>query len=783
MRYGYFDVPNKEYVIERPDTPVPWMNYLHNDEYCALISNNAGGYSFHLSARDKRILRYRLNNIPMDRPGRYIYIRDEKDGDFWSATWQPVLKDLADYKTETRHGFGYTRVTSAYRGLEMETLYVVPVEDNLEIWNLTLTNRSSKPKKLSLISYAELCLFFAQNDMINFQYTFNIARCYEKNGIIHHTTMIENAGHYAFFTANKPFTSYDCDREKFMGLYHSEANPLAVQNGKCSNSEADGGNPIAATTIPVTLKPGESKTITYLLGVAPSIAAGTKLATKYRKAGAVDKVMKDLKEHWDEKLGSLVVDTPDPDINLCLNQWNAYQIHTTFSMSRGPSIYEGGIGRGMGFRDSNQDVLSVIHSVPIKVKRLITDLAKNMFKDGTAYHQFFRLTGEGDGKGYSDDPLWIILSTTAYVKETGDLKFLNEKVAWADGGSATMYEHLRAPLEYTYKNVGSHRIPCMGFADWNDTLQINGPKPGESVWVAEFLVKCANDFVELAEALGKKADAQKYRKMSTDMSARANKVCWDGDWYAMAFDGWGTMLGSKKQKDGKVYLNTQTWAVISGVADQNRGETCMDAVHEYLDSKYGVALMYPGFKHFSPRLGGVSTFPPGLKENGGIFSHANPWAVIAETILGRADLAMKYYKQLLPTTKDQIQDVHKAEPYIYAQAIASKEHRDFGFARNSWLTGAATWNYVAATQFILGIRPTYSGLLVDPCIPRDWKDFRVTRKFRGVEYRIRVSNAGHVCKGVISMTVNGKKIQGNIIPAQKSAKTVEVEVVLGNPKV
>ena len=779
MRYGYFDVPNKEYVIERPDTPVPWMNYLYNDEYCALISNNGGGYSFHLSARDKRLLRYRLNNVPVDRPGRYIYIRDEKTKDFWSATWQPVLKDLSEYKTETRHGFGYTRITSTYKEITSETLYVVPIKDNLELWHISLTNRSSSTKTLTLFSYAELCLFFAQNDMINFQYTYNIAQAYEKNNTIHHTTMLESAGHYAFFSADKKFASFDCDRESFIGVYNSEANPKAVLAGKCSGSIANGGNPIAATSMALVLKPGETKTVTYFLGTAPSITAGAKLITAYRKAGAVDKTMRDLENHWKEKLNSLQVKTPDKDINLCLNQWNAYQVHTTFSMSRGPSIYEGGIGRGMGFRDSNQDVLSVIHSVPQKVKKLITDLAKNMFKDGTAYHQFFRLTGEGDGKGYSDDPLWIILSATAYVKETGDIKFMNEKVKWADGGTATMYEHLRAPLDYTYKNVGAHQIPCMGFADWNDTLHINGPKPGESVWVAQFLVKCARDFAELADFLGKPSDARKYRRMADDMAARVNKVCWDGAWYAMAFDGWGTMLGSKKQTDGKVYLNTQTWAVISGVTDAKRGPACMDSVKNYLDSKYGIALMYPGFKHFSPRLGGVSTFPPGLKENGGIFSHANPWAVIAETKLGRADLAMKYYKQLLPTTKDQIQEVHRAEPYIYAQAIASKEHRDFGFARNSWLTGAATWNYVAATQFILGVRPTYSGLLIDPCVPKEWSQYEVTRKFRGTVYQILIKNPKHVSQGVKSIILNGKKVSGNIIPPQRSKVVQKVEVLLG----
>lgn len=779
MRYGYFDVPNKEYVIERPDTPVPWMNYLHNDEYCALISNNGGGYSFHLSARDKRILRYRLNNIPVDRPGRYIYIRDEKTKDYWSATWQPVLKDLSEYKTETRHGFGYTRVTSTYQGVTSDTLYVVPVEDNLELWNITLTNRTSGVKRLTLTTYAELCLFFAQNDMINFQYTYNIAKAYEKNNTIHHTTMIENAGHYAFFSADKNIESFDCDREAFMGPYHSEADPKAVLEGKCSGSTADGGNPVAATSLFITLKPGETKSVTYILGVASSIAAGAKLIAKYKKAGAVSKVMSDLQKYWEEKLEALQVNTPDKDINLSLNQWNAYQVHTTFSMSRGPSIYEGGIGRGMGFRDSNQDVLSVIHTVPGKVKKLITDLAKNMFKDGTAYHQFFRLTGEGDGKGYSDDPLWIILSTTAYVKETGDMKFLKEKVKWADGGAATMYDHLKAPLDYTYKNIGSHRIPLMGFADWNDTLHINGPKPGESVWVAQFFVKCARDFAELAKVFGKSADAKKYSQMADDMASRVNKVCWDGKWYAMAFDGWGTMLGSDKQKEGKVYLNTQTWAVISDVADSKRGSVCMDAVKNYLDSKYGVALMFPGFKHFSPRLGGVSTFPPGLKENGGIFSHANPWAVIAEARLGRVENAMKYYRQLLPPTKDRIQDVHRAEPYVYAQAIASQEHRDFGFARNSWLTGAATWNFVAGTQYILGIRPAYSGLMVDPCIPKDWGKFEVTRKFRGATYHIAVKNPRHVSKGVSSVIVNGKKIIGNVIPAQRSSKTVEVEAILG----
>jgi cellobiose phosphorylase len=494
--------------------------------------------------------------------------------------------------------------------------------------------------------------------------------------------------------------------------------------------------------------------------------------------GAVEKAMKAMKTQWDANLSLLQVDTPDDDVNLSLNQWNAYQVHTTFAMSRGPSIWEGGIGRGMGFRDSNQDMLGVMHAIPKKAKNLIKDLAKNQFKNGTAYHQFFRLTGEGDGTGYSDDALWIILSTTAYLKETGDFKFLNEKVAWADGGSASMYDHLRMPLEYTFHNTGFYGIPKMGFADWNDTLHINGPKPGVSVWVAQFLVKCAKDFAEVSDLVGKKADAAKYRRMAAEMAKRVNKSCWDGGWYTMAVDGWGTMLGSKKCADGQVYLNTQTWAVLSGVAEGSRADQCMDAVKKHLDSEHGVALLVPGYKHFNPRLGGVSTFPPGLKENGGVFCHANTWAVLAEAALGRAENAFKYYKQLTPPVRDRIQDIHQAEPYIYAQSIASKEHRDFGLARNSWLTGTASWSYVAGTQYILGIRPDYKGLKVDPCIPKHWKEYSLTRKFRGADYVITVKNPRRVSGGVTSLTVNGKRVSGNVIPVVKG-KTVRVEAVLG----
>lgn len=780
MRYGYFDIKNREYVIEKPDTPVPWMNYLHNEEYCALISNNAGGYSFHLSARDKRILRYRLNNVPMDRPGRYLYIKDLNSGEFWSASWQPVLKELSQYKTETRHGFGYTRILSNYNKIESSTLYVVPITDNLEIWSLTLKNNDSIKRKLKIFSYAELCLWAAQNDMMNFQYTYNIAKAFEQKGAIHHLTMFENAGHYAFFGSSGQINSFDCDREKFLGLYHSEASPIAVEKGQCSNSTADGGNPIAATEVSISLNPKETKVINYVLGVSNSISNGLKLINQYKTTSSVQKVMVDLKKHWDEKLESLKVETPDEDVNLSLNQWNAYQVHTTFSMSRGPSIYEGGIGRGMGFRDSNQDLLGIMHSIPQKAKKLILDLAKNMFKDGTSYHQFFRLTGEGDGKGFSDDPLWIILSTIAYIKETGHLNFLNEKVEWADGGKATMYDHLKAPLEYTFTNVGRHQIPKMGFADWNDTLHINGPNPGESVWVAHFFVKCAKDFSELAEIAGKHKDALRYKKLAEIVSKRINDKAWDGEWYIRAFDGWGKSIGSKKSQYGKIYLNAQSWSVISGVANHDRGIQAMNAVKKFLDSEHGIALLYPGYKHFDPHLGGISTFPPGLKENGGIFCHANPWAVIAETLLNRPQNAFKYYKQLLPPVRNRVQEIHKAEPYVYAQSIASREHRDFGLARNSWLTGTASWNYIAGTQYILGIQPDYKGLRIQPCFSPEWKEYKVWRIFRGAKYEIVVRNFQSAKQEHQKLTIklDGKVIDGNLIPVQQpnTKHRVEVEV-------
>lgn len=775
MRYGRFDEAHREYVITRPDTPVPWMNYLHNDEYCALISNNGGGYSFHLTARDKRILRYRLNNVPMDRPGRYLYLRNDADGDFWSATWQPVLKDLEEYETETRHGFGYTRVLSAYRGIETDLLYVVPVEENCEYWRLRVTNRSGKPVRLTVFSYAEFCLFQALNDMSNFQYTYNIARAYAKDNIIHHTTQL-HGGNYVFFTTDRKWSSFDCDREVFLGRYHSEADPEAVRKGKCFGSTADGGNPIAATAVPLALKAGESKAVTYLLGVAPDISSGRRLIRRALSPGRVEQVMKELAAHWERKIGAFQVKTPDNDVNLSLNQWNAYQTHTTFSMSRGPSIYEGGIGRGMGFRDSNQDTLGVVHSVPEKVKNLLRALARNMFQDGTAYHQFFRLTGEGDGKGYSDDALWIILSTAAYLKETGDFKFLQENIDWADGGKGSLFEHLEAALRYTYHNVGTHRIPCMGVADWNDTLHINGPRPGESVWVAQFLVKCAKEFARMAEAARKPRAAALALKMAVDMSHRINRTAWDGAWYHRAYDGWGGVIGSKRCKEGKIYLNTQSWAVFSGVADQRRGISAMDAVAKFLDSEHGIALLYPGYRRYSPRLGGISTFPPGLKENGGIFCHANTWAIIAECLLGRGDRAFKYYRQLLPPVRDRVQSIHQAEPYVYAQVIASREHRDFGLARNSWLTGTASWMYVAGTQYLLGIQPDYDGLRVQPCLPEHWNGFEAVRRYRGTEYRIQVKKKGSGAKREIR--VNGKVLSGDRIPILKK-KTCDVQVLLG----
>ncbi|MFA5147219.1 MAG: glycosyl hydrolase family 65 protein [Candidatus Omnitrophota bacterium] len=790
MKYGYFDNKAREFVITRPDTPTPWINYLGCDEYCALISNTAGGYSFHRDPRDRRITRYRYNNVPVDRPGRYIYLRDEKSGDCWSATWQPVLKAHSPKPTaqshsyECRHGMGYTVIKSKYGGISTEATYFVPVGENLEFWALEVKNDSNKARTIKLFTYLEFCLWHAEMDMTDFQYTLNIASAVnEGNLIFHQTGYAPGSGRYgiAYFGCNRNISGYDCDRETFIGKYRSESNPIAVERGRSFNSVASGGNPIASVSLNVTLKPGESKDIVFTLGVAQTKGEAKEAHKKYLDEKAVYRKLDELKSYWGEYLGHYQADTPDEEVNSMASTWNQYQCRTTFNWSRFASYYEAGIGRGMGFRDSNQDTLGVLHAIPERVKARIMELASNQFRNGSSYHKFFPLTKTGEKGGYSDDPLWLIMSTAAYIKETGDIRFLKEKVKFIDGEPAPMYEHLRKAIDFVLSEKGPRGFVLMRFADWNDCLNLGADnETAETTWVPQLLYMEIQEFLTMAKFLDMADDHEKYSELAARIKENFNNKAWDGKWYIRGIDKYGKAVGSAKCKEGgKIDLLPQAWAVMSGIGDDARKKMCMDMLKKHLDTEYGIMLMTPPYTEYDEKLGAVTTFAPGLKENGGIFCHSNPWAMIAETILGRGDIAFKYYKTILPPTKNRIADVHLTECYVYSQFITGKDNPNFGRARNSWLTGTAAWNFVAISQYILGVRPDYNGLVIDPCIPKGWKSFTVRRVFRGATYDITVRNPGNVNKGIRSLKADGIKIEGNVVPVFKDKKVHKVEAIMG----
>lgn len=782
MEYGYFDEKNKEYVIKRPDTPRPWINYLGLDEYCAMISNTCGGYSFHKDPRDRRILRYRYNNLPQDRPGRYIYLRDNSTKEYWSTAWQPAKKDLEVYKYECRHGLGYTKISSSYQGIETKATYFVPLKENLEVWILHLKNTTDSQRNLSLFTYIEFCLWQAVMDMQDFQYSLNISRaeCVQ-DAIYHLTYYYPRAGFktFAYFAANKKLSGFDTDREAFIGNYRDESNPLVVEKGESFNSLNRGGNPIGSHHIKLKLGPNQEERLVFILGIEESKARSRQKIKEYANAEYALKKLGELKEKWASNLANLEVQTPDKEFNTMAGTWNQYQCRITFNWARSASFYESGIGRGIGFRDSNQDCLGVLHAIPSSVKQRIIDLAKNQFKAGNSFHQYFPLTKAGDKTGYSDDHLWLIVSTTNYIKETGDLDFLRVKVPFADEGSGSIYKHLIAAVEYSFRNCGRHKMPLLGYADWNDCLNNLG-KEAESVWVAQFLCYVTKELAILAGLIGKKKDAVRLNKLYAGMSTNINKRAWDGSWYIRVFDEYGKPVGSKKCKEGgKIYLNTQSWAVLSGTADSQRAFKCMGAVKKNLVTEHGIKLLSPAYKTFYPYIGAIGTFAPGLKENGGIFCHANPWVVIAETKLKRGDLAFSYYKKILPAARNSIAHIQKTEPYVYSQFIAGDESPQFGMSRNSWLTGSASWNLVAATSYILGIRPDYKGLLIEPCIPRSWDSFKVKRVFRGAAYQIEVFNPKHLSSGIKTIEVDGKEIEGNILPVFSDREPHRVKVVMG----
>ena len=778
MQYGYFDDERREYVITRPDTPLPWINYLGCETYFGIISNTAGGYSFYRDARLRRLTRYRYNNAPYDLGGRYIYLRDADSGKFWSPSWQPTRQELQNY--ECRHGMGYSLIGSEYNGIEARTRYFVPLGENLEIWQLTVTNRRSTPAKLSAFSVVEFCLWDAQDDATNFQRNFNIGQVEVEDGVIYHKTEYrERRDHFAYFACSQKTSGFDTQREAFLGPYRGWDNPKAVECGKLSDSIAHGWAPIGSHQVSLELAPGESRQIVFVLGyhenprdqkfdppdsqvinkrtVKPVIA-------KYLKAENADRAFAELKAYWDSVLNICQVETPDIHTNRMVNIWNAYQCMATFNMSRSASFYESGIGRGLGFRDSNQDLLGFVQMVPARARERIIDLASTQLPSGGAYHQYQPLTKRGNndvGSNFNDDPHWLILGVAAYLKETGDWSILDEPVPYDNqpGSETALFEHLQRSFQYTLDRLGPHGLPLIGRADWNDCLNLNcfSDTPGqsfqtttnkdgkvaESVFIAGLFVLAGRELAEIASRRGLKSEAQRYLAEVQQMDQTVRKYGWDGEWFIRAYDDFGNKIGSKECKEGKIFIESQGFCSLAGIGlEDGLAQKSMDSVRKYLATDHGIVLQQPPYSQYYLHLGEISSYPPGYKENAGIFCHNNPWVMIAETRLGNGDAAFDYYSRINPSARESISELHRCEPYVYAQMIAGKDAPTHGEAKNSWLTGTAAWNYYAITQWILGIRVDHDGLRVSPVIPGSWPGFKASRKFRGVTYHIEVLREG-----------------------------------------
>ena len=816
MKFGFFDDANKEYVITDPRTPYPWINYLGTQEFFSLISNTAGGYSFFKDARLRRITRYRYNNVPVDMGGRYFYINDGET--VWNPGWSPVKTELDSYSC--RHGIGYTVIKGEKNGISAEVTFFVPQNFNGEVQKMVLKNTSDKEKSFKLFSFLEWCLWNAQDDGENFQRNFNTGEVeIEGSTIFHKTEYKERRDHFAFYTVNTDICGYDTDRETFMGLYNGFANPQAVFAGKSNNSVADGWSPIASHCIDVTLKAGEEKAIVFMLGYVENgknkwNADGTMNKSKayemieaMNTAEKADKALEELKASWNALLSQYHVETADDKLNRMVNIWNQYQCMVTFNMSRSASYFESGIGRGMGFRDSNQDLLGFVHQIPDRARERILDLAATQFEDGGCYHQYQPLTKKGNdaiGGDFSDDPLWMILSTAQYIKETGDYSILDEQVPYDNDESKaqSMMHHLKMSFWHVANFVGPHGLPLAMRADWNDCLNLSchsdipgesfqtytSPKYGkekfsrvaESVMVACMMSFIGPEYVALCKYKGLDDEAAKAQAEIDKMNKNTLEHAWDGEWFIRAYDDFGEKVGSKECEEGKIFIEPQGFAVMGGLGKESGKDIItLNSVKKYLDSKYGLVLNNPAFTKYYKQYGEISTYPAGYKENAGIFCHNNAWIICAEAVAGRGDQAFEYYSKIAPAYLEDISDLHRTEPYVYAQMIAGKDAKRHGEAKNSWLTGTAAWNFVAISQYILGIIPDYEGLKIDPSIPEGWDGFKVTRKFRGNTYNITITNPEHISKGIKSVTCDGVKVSGNVLPVFDAGTEHTVEVVMG----
>ena len=811
MKFGYFDDANKEYVITTPKTPLPWINYLGCKDFFSLISNTCGGYTFYKDAKLLRMTRYRYNDSPMDTNGKYFYIKD-KDS-IWNPGWQPTKTKLDSY--ECRHGIGYSRFTGAKDGIEAKLTSFVPVNDSCELTKVTITNTSSAAKSIQLFSYVEWCLWNADDDMKNYQRNLSIGEVEVIGSTIYHKTEYrERRNHYAFYSVNAPIAGFDTSRDNFLGAYNGPDKPDAVKNGQLTGSIASGWYPIASQQLDISLAAGESVSYVFILGYAENPDEdkweskgiikkdpAKALLAKYSTVKAFDDAFDELAAYWNKLLSKFTVVTDNEHVNRMVNIWNQYQCMVTFNMSRSASYYESGIGRGMGFRDSCQDLLGFVHLIPDRARQRIIDIASTQFLDGSAYHQYQPLTKKGNsdiGSGFNDDPLWLIAGTSAYIRETGDLSILKETVPYDNDMSVatSLMEHLKRSFDYILNHKGPHSLPLIGRADWNDCLNLNcfsehpgesfqcfGPSEGpvaESVFIAGMFVKYGKEYADIASLTGDKAEADRVLAEVASMEEAIKTAGWDGKWFVRAYDAYSNPVGSHVCEEGQIFIEPQGMCVMAGVGtDDGKAIKALDSVKERLDTKYGVMLLQPAYTRYHLELGEITSYPPGYKENAGIFCHNNPWISIAETVVGRGDRAFEIYKKTCPSYIENISEIHRTEPYVYSQMVAGADAKFFGEAKNSWLTGTAAWTFTNISQYIIGIYPTLQGLSVNPCIPADFGDYTVTRQYRGVTYHISVKNPNHVQKGVKSLIVDGKEILGCVIPYDNSKDSVDVICNMG----
>ena len=811
MRFGYFDDERREYVITTPRTPLPWINYLGNEDFFTLLSNTAGGYSFYRDARLRRITRYRYNNCPMDQEGFHLYVRDGNT--IWNPGWQPVQTELDEYSC--RHGLGYTVIEGVKNGTRVRQEFAVPLNETCMLMRVSVFNETKERKQLQLFPYVEFCLWDAMDDASNFQRNFSTGEVEVVGSAIYHKTEYrERRNHYAVFWVNREVCGFDTSRDAFIGLYGSPAKPEAVFGTGCTGSIAHGWQPVAAQQLEICLEPGKSDSMIFGLGYIenpetekwerPGIVNKTKaerMMERFSDRKAFDAALLELKQFWTRLLSGYEVDSGDERLDRMVNIWNQYQCMVTFNMSRSASYFESGMGRGMGFRDSCQDLLGFVHMIPERARERILDIAATQFSDGSAYHQYQPLTKKGNlavGSGFNDDPLWLIAGTDAYLCETGDWSILDEPVAFDNDLSLArpLMEHLRRSFRFTQTHLGPHGLPLIGRADWNDCLnlncfsehpgesfQITGPSEGpvaESVFIGGMFVKYGKAYVRICRHLGLEQEATEAEKAIANVEAAVLDAGWDGAWFRRAFDAYGHVVGGKECEEGQIFIEPQGMCVMAGIGKETgEAAAALKSVEERLDTEYGIVLLQPAYTKYHLELGEISSYPPGYKENAGIFCHNNPWIVCAETELGHGDRAFQLYRRTAPAYIEDISEIHRTEPYVYSQMIAGKDAPSFGEGKNSWLTGTAAWTFVSISQAILGIKPTLDGLMIDPCIPSDVKEYRVSRRYRGAQYDITVKNPDCLQHGVKTIVVNGTEQAGHTLPVFPEGTAVQVEVIMG----